>query len=113
MNFSREKETKEIVVNSNNQEVPQNISKSLLIPYNHQATQTFHNQFLLSSQCFLNKEKGKDLNFSTEKEKKEIVVNSNNYLNSDNIVIFSNENANYGGLENKKIILIMKIKNQT
>ena len=42
------------------------------------------------------------MNFSTEKEKKEIVVNSNNYLNSDNIVIFSNENANYGGLENEK-----------
>ena len=40
MNFSREKETKEIVVNSNNQEDPQNISKSLLINYNHQATQT-------------------------------------------------------------------------
>ena len=102
MNFSIEKEKKEIIVNSNNQEDPQNISNSNLIPYNHKATQTFHNKYLLSSQYFLYKEKRKDFNFSTEKEKQENVVNSNKYLNSDNIVIFSNENANYGGLENEK-----------
>ena len=43
------------------------------------------------------------MNFSTEKEKKEIDVNSNNYRNSENINnIFSEKKANFSGNENEK-----------
>ena len=57
----------------------QNTSKLLLIPNNSQTTQKFNPKKLLSkenndenesTQKFLNKKKGKDINFSIEKEKK-------------------------------------------
>ena len=128
----------------------QNTSKLILIPNNSQTTQTFNPKKLLlkekndeneSTQKFLNKKKGKDINFSIEKEKKEIVVNSNNqevpqnisenltfknkyvlskekhgenessqnflinsfnHLNSDNINIFSENTSNYSGNEKEK-----------
>lgn len=129
---------------------PENTSKLLLIPNNSQTTQKFNPKKLLSkknndenesTQKFLNKKKGKDIIFSIEKEKKEIVVNSNNqevpqnisenltfknkfilskekhgenessqnflinsfnHLNYDNINIFSENISNYSGNEKEK-----------
>ena len=110
--LNKKREKKKIVVNSNIQEALQNTQKILPIPNNSQVIQTFHSKFPPhkeknneneSSQNILNKKSEKDLNFSTEKEKKEIDDNSDDYHNSENINnIFSEKYLQYKEQEKEK-----------